>query len=45
MPVHKKGDKWYWGDIGPFDSKEKARQVGKAAYASGYKGKSGGRKK
>ena len=43
MPVHKKGNKWYWGSRGPFDSKEKARQVEKAAYASGYKGKKRGR--
>ena len=40
MPVQKKKDGWYWGSKGPFKTKEKARQVEKAAYASGYKGKS-----
>ena len=37
MPVHKKSDGWYWGSKGPFDTKQKAIQVGQAAYASGYK--------
>lgn len=36
MPVTKKGDKWYWGDKGPFDSRKKAEEVQRAAYASGY---------
>lgn len=36
MPVHKKDGNWYWGSKGPFDSKEKAEAVGRAAYASGY---------
>ena len=39
MPVRKKGDKWYWGSKGPFASKAKAASVGRAAYASGYKGR------
>ena len=37
MPVHKKDDGWYWGSKGPFPTKQKAIQVGQAAYASGYK--------
>ena len=36
MPVKKRGDKWYWGDKGPFNSREKAEEVERAAYASGY---------
>lgn len=45
MPVHKKGNRWYWGSKGPFNSEAKARQVEKAAYANGYREKSRGRKK
>jgi DNA-binding ferritin-like protein len=37
MPVHKKDDGWYWGSKGPFPTKQKAIQVGQAAYASGYR--------
>jgi len=37
MPVHKKDDGWYWGSKGPFATKQKAIQVGQAAYASGYR--------
>ena len=37
MPVMKKPDGWYWGSKGPFATKQKALQVGQAAYASGYK--------
>lgn len=37
MPVNKKSDGWYWGSKGPFPTKQKAMQVGQAAYASGYK--------
>jgi hypothetical protein len=37
MPISKKTDGWYWGSKGPFASKQKAIQVGQAAYASGYK--------
>lgn len=38
MPVTKKPDGWYWGGKGPFQTKQKAIQVGQAAHASGYKG-------
>jgi len=37
MPVSKKSDGWYWGSKGPFDTKQKAIQVGQAAHASGFK--------
>lgn len=37
MPVTKKPDGWYWGSKGPFDTKQKAIQVGQAAHASGFK--------
>jgi hypothetical protein len=43
MPVKKKGNSWYWGSKGPFPTKEKAEEVQRAAYASGYKKK--GKKK
>jgi hypothetical protein len=37
MPVVKRPDGWYWGDThGPFDTKQKAVQVGQAAHASGF---------
>ena len=36
MPVNKKPDGWYWGDKGPFDTKQKAVQVGQAAHAGGF---------
>lgn len=36
MPVHQKDGAWYWGGRGPFDTKEKAEEVEKAAYANGY---------
>jgi hypothetical protein len=39
MPVRKTKRGWYWGSKGPFKSRKKARQVEKAAYAHGYKGK------
>lgn len=39
MPVRKVGDKYFWGSKGPFNSRKKARQVAKAAYASGYRKK------
>lgn len=38
MPIVKKIDGWYWGSKGPFDTKQKAIQVGQAAHASGFKG-------
>lgn len=37
MPLTKKSSGWYWGSQGPFDTKAKALQVARAAYASGYK--------
>ena len=38
MPVVKKQDGWWWGTShGPYKTKQKAIQVGQAAYASGYK--------
>jgi hypothetical protein len=37
MPLIKKQSGWYWGSQGPFDTKAKALQVARAAYASGYK--------
>ena len=40
MPVQQKGGKWYWGSKGPFDTREKAEEVEKAAYANGYGGDS-----
>lgn len=36
MPVHQKDGAWYWGGRGPFDTKEKAEEVERAAYANGY---------
>ena len=36
MPIMKKPDGWYWGNQGPFDTKQKAVQVGQAAHAAGY---------
>jgi hypothetical protein len=40
MPLIKKQSGWYWGLQGPFDTKAKALQVARAAYASGYKAQS-----
>lgn len=40
MPLVKRSNGWYWGGQGPFDTKAKALQVARAAYASGYKGES-----
>lgn len=36
MPVHQKDGKWFWGGRGPFDTKEKAEEVERAAYANGH---------
>ena len=36
MPINRKDDGWYWGSKGPFKSKDKAEEVQRAAYASGY---------
>lgn len=41
MPVHKKNGKWWWGGRGPFNTKEKAEEVERAAYANGYTGDEG----
>ena len=39
MPVRKVQEgKWFWGSKGPFPTEAKAREVEKAAYASGYRG-------
>jgi uncharacterized protein len=38
MPIRRTAKGWYWGSKGPFKTKAKARQVERAAYASGYKG-------
>lgn len=37
MPVIKRGGKYFWGSKGPFDSREKAEAVGRAARAAGFK--------
>ena len=39
MPVKKGRDGWYWGSKGPFPTKSKAEEVGKAAHSAGYKKK------
>jgi len=41
-PVYKAEDGWYWGSQGPFPTREKALEVSRAAFASGYKGHSSG---
>lgn len=40
MPVHQKDGLWWWGNKGPYQSKEKAEEVEKAAYANGWRGDS-----
>lgn len=37
MPIRKTDKGWYWGSKGPFATKQKAIDVGRAAHASGYK--------
>lgn len=37
MPIKKVKGGWKWGSKGPFDTRKKAEQVRRAAYASGYK--------
>jgi hypothetical protein len=37
MPYRHTDKGWFWGSKGPFDTKAKAMQVARAAYASGYK--------
>tara|TARA_R100000008_G_scaffold82877_1_gene67611 strand:- start:967 stop:1092 length:126 start_codon:yes stop_codon:yes gene_type:complete len=39
MPVRKTSKGYYWGSKGPYKTKKKAKAVGRAAYASGYKKK------
>lgn len=38
MPIRKTDKGWYWGSKGPFPTRKKAEEVGKAAYEHGYKG-------
>lgn len=45
MPIRRQSDGWYWGRQGPFKTKEKAREVMRAAYANGYRGEGKGRSK
>ena len=42
MPITNKNGQWYWGSKGPFESKQKAEEVQRAAYASGYEEKAYG---
>jgi hypothetical protein len=37
MPIRKTNQGWYWGSKGPFATKQKAIDVGRAAHAAGYK--------
>lgn len=37
MPIRKTDKGWYWGSKGPFATKQKAIDVGRAAHAAGYK--------
>jgi hypothetical protein len=37
MPIRKTPSGWFWGNKGPYPTKQKAIDVGRAAYASGYK--------
>jgi hypothetical protein len=37
MPIRKTEKGYYWGSKGPFPTREKAEEVAKAAYSSGYK--------
>ena len=39
MPIIKRGSKYYWGNQGPFPTREKAEEVAQADYSSGYQGK------
>lgn len=38
MPIRKTDKGWFWGSKGPFATKQKAIDVGRAAHAAGYKG-------
>lgn len=37
MPIRKTDKGWYWGSKGPFATKQKAIDVGRAAHAAGFK--------
>lgn len=37
MPVRKTDRGYYWGSQGPFPTRQKAEEVARAAYASGYR--------
>jgi hypothetical protein len=37
MPIRRTSKGFYWGDKGPYPTKEKAEEVARAAYASGYR--------
>ena len=37
MPYRKTDQGWFWGSKGPFPTKQKAIDVARAAYASGFK--------
>jgi uncharacterized protein len=39
MPIRKTEKGYYWGSKGPFPTREKAEEVAKAAYSSGWKEK------
>jgi hypothetical protein len=39
MPIRKTDRGYYWGSQGPFPTRQKAEQVARAAYSSGYHGK------
>lgn len=36
VPIRRTEKGWWWGSKGPFPTKEKAEQVQRAAYSSGY---------
>ena len=38
VPIKEHDGKWYWGEQGPFSTKEQAHEVAQAAYSSGYQG-------
>lgn len=37
MPIRKTDRGYYWGSKGPFPTRQKAEEVARAAYSSGYK--------
>lgn len=44
MPIRKTDRGYYWGSKGPFPTREKAEEVARAAYSSGYKSDSNNKK-